>query len=67
MLDNITPFDALLKEADEIDAYLNEPTSEKVEDALERGNLVSELINRTGKMVADAEYHLDSFLTSEIM
>jgi len=67
MLDNITPFDALLKEADEIHEYLGESTSERVEDALERGTVVSELINRTGKMVADAEYHLDSFRTSEIM
>ena len=67
MLDNITPFDALVKEVDEIDGYLSESISEKIEDVLDRGNIVSELINRTGKMVADSEYHLDSFRTSEIM
>lgn len=67
MLDNVTPFDALVKEVDEIHGYLSESISEKIEDVLDRGNIVSELINRTGKMVADAEYHLDSFCTSEIM
>lgn len=67
MLDNITPFNALIAEANEVQQFLDESVSEKLEDVLERGDILSGIIARTGKMVADAEYHLDSFRKSEIM
>lgn len=67
MLDHITPFDALIEEAEDIQKFLNETVSEKIEDVLSRGDYLSGIIARTGKMVADSEYHLDNFRKSEII
>lgn len=67
MLDNITPIDSLHKEAAEIQSYLEITVSEQPEEALERGNELGVYVARTGKMLADAQYHRDSLMKSEIM
>ena len=67
MLDQITPFDALMREANEMQKYLDETTSEQINDVLERGEMLAGILSRSGKMVADAEYHRDNFQKSEIV
>jgi len=67
MLTNVTPSDSLLLEAEEIQSFLSITCSEEVEEVIERGNNLAVYIARTGKMRADAEYHRDTLLQSEIM
>ena len=67
MLDHIQTVKDLLKEAAEIQSFLSITCSEQVQEVIERGNELSVLIARTGKMRADAEYHRDVLLQSEIM
>jgi len=67
MLTNITSTENLLKEAAEIQSFLDITCSEQVEEAIERGNILSSYIARSGKMKADAEYHRDALMQSEIL
>lgn len=67
MKDYVTPFDELMQEADSIQTFLEQSPREEVGVAIERGYEVSEIIARTGKMLADANFHLDQFKQSEII
>ena len=55
---NITPTDKISKELAAIDAFLNITMSEDVQEAVLRGNDLAVYIARTGKLLADAKYHL---------
>ena len=63
----ITPFARLIDECREIDAYMGVTPSDNIEEIVERGNALIVYINRTGKMLADAKYHLNEARKSEIM
>ena len=56
---NITPTDKISKELAAIDAFLNITMSEDVQEAVLRGNDLAVYIARTGKLLADAKYHLN--------
>lgn len=64
---NITPIDQIADELDSIDAFLNITMSEQVEEAVQRGNDLAVYIARTGKLLADAKYHLNAKLRCEVM
>lgn len=67
MLDNITPVPELLAEIARHQSFLDVTVSEQPEEVVERGNELSVIISRSGKMKADAEYHRDTMMQSEIM
>ena len=67
MLNHITPIPDLLKEATEIQAFLDITCSEEIAEIIDRGNRLSAIISRTVKMRADSEYHRDALMQSEIM
>ncbi len=67
MLGNITPVAELLTELAHHQSYLEITVSEQPEEVVERGNELSVIIARSGKMKADAEYHRDAMMQSEIM
>lgn len=67
MLDQITPVADLLSEVAQHQAFLEITVSEQPEEIVERGNELSVIIARTGKMKADADYHRDAMMQSEIM
>ena len=56
---NITPTDKISEELAAIDAFLNITMSEDVQEAVLRGNDLAVYIARTGKLLADAKYHLN--------
>ena len=67
MLDQITPVAELLSEALRHQSFLEITVSEQPEEVVERGNELSVIIARSGKMKADAEYHRDAMMQSEII
>lgn len=64
---NITPKNQILAELNEIDGFLNITMSENPEEAVVRGNDLAAYVARTGKMLADAKYHLNEAKNSEVM
>lgn len=64
---NITPKNQILTELNEIDGFLNITMSENPEEAVVRGNDLAAYVARTGKMLADAKYHLNEAKNSEVM
>ena len=63
----ITPFSDLISECKQIDEFMGITPSDDIEEIVERGNALIVYINRTGKMLADAKYHLNEARKSEIM
>ena len=63
----ITPFARLIDECREIDAYMGVTPSDNIEEIVERGNSLVVYVARTGKMLADAKYHLNVIRKAEIM
>jgi hypothetical protein len=55
----ITPFDELVKEAETIQAFAEITVSDDMSEVVNRGNDLMTYIARTGKMQADAKYHLE--------
>lgn len=64
---NIASKEQILKEAIEIDSFLQETMSEMVEEAVMRGNDLAVYIARSGKMLADAKYHLNTAKKDEVL
>ncbi|TCO87488.1 hypothetical protein EV202_13133 [Bacteroides heparinolyticus] len=64
---NITPKNQILAELKEIDGFLNITMSENPEEAVVRGNDLAAYVARTGKMLADAKYHLNEAKNNEVM
>ena len=67
MNDIITPFTQLIAECKAIDEYMGITPSDDINEIVERGNDLIVYINRTGKMLADAKYHLNKMRKDEIM
>ena len=65
--DIITPFTDLIDECRTIDEFMGITPSDNIEEIVERGNALIVYINRTGKMLADARYHLNTVRKSDIM
>jgi len=63
---DITSPDQILQELKDIDSFLNITTSEQIEEIVQRGNDLSVHIARSGKLLADAKYHLDTKMKSEV-
>ena len=63
---NITPIDKISDELAAIDSYLNITMSEEVQEAVQRGNDLAVNIARTGKLLADAKFHLNRKKKSEV-
>ena len=63
----ITPFADLIDECRTIDEFMGITPSDNIEEIVERGNALIVYINRTGKMLADAKYHLNTVRKSDIM
>lgn len=64
---NITPKDRILSELTDINGFLNMTMSENPEEALLRGNDLAAYVARTGKLLADAKYHLNQARNTEVM
>lgn len=64
---NIASKEQILKEAIEIDSFLQETMSEMAEEAVMRGNDLAVYIARSGKMLADAKYHLNTAKKDEVL
>ena len=63
----ITTLNDLNEEAKTIQSDLDVTMSEDANEAQERGNMLAAHISRTGKMLADAKYHLNDKKKSDIM
>lgn len=64
---NITPKNQILAELNEIDGFLNITMSENPEEAVVRGNDLAAYVARTGKLLADAKYHLNETKNNEVV
>lgn len=65
---NITPFDQLEQEAEEVQSFLDcEIQSDNPEEIKERGDALSSYISRTGNMLAESKYHLNEMMKDETM
>lgn len=63
---NITPPAQIADELQEINDYLNITSSEQIEEVVNRGNDLAVYIARSGKLLADAKYHLNEKLKDEV-
>jgi len=61
----ITPFEDLITECQSIDEFLNTEISDDMYVVTERGNRLAVFIARTGKMLADAKYWLNTETKTE--
>jgi hypothetical protein len=67
MLDHITPCADLLSEATEVQSFTEVTVSDNPAEVAERIAALVVYISRTGKMLADAKYHLNEKRQSETM
>lgn len=67
MLTNISPIADLFTEAENIQKVLEVTISEDGAEATQHGNDVAVYVARTGKMLADAKYHLNQKKRSDII
>jgi maltooligosyltrehalose synthase len=64
----VTPFDKLILEAGEIQRILELPIiADDVNEVVQKGSLLVEYQSRSGKMLADAKYHLNNKMKSEVL
>jgi len=61
----MTSLDDLEKESQQIYEFCSEIMDDDIQQATEKGNYLSVYINRTGRMLAEAKYHLNSALNCE--
>lgn len=62
----ITPLQEIADELMVIDAFLYITTSEDIEEVTARGNDLATHIARSGKLLADAKYHLNEKMKDDI-
>lgn len=63
---NITPPAQIADELKEIDSFLNITSSEQIEEVVQRGNDLAVYIARSGKLLADAKYHLNEKMKDDV-
>lgn len=61
----MTTVENLEKEADDVYSFLDIPVEDDIIQATEKGNLLAVYINRTGRMLAEAKYHLNEAMNYE--
>lgn len=64
---DITPPQQVADELQVIDAFLNITCSKDMEEATARGNDLAAHIARSGKLLADAKYHLNDKMKTEVI
>lgn len=62
----ITPPQQIADELQVIDTFLNITTSEEIEEVTARGNDLASHIARSGKLLADAKYHLNEKMKDDV-
>jgi hypothetical protein len=67
MLAHITPLYEIEQEALQIDSFLNITISEDMNECTERGSDLIVYMARSGKLLADAKYHLDKVMQENII
>ncbi|SFK99129.1 hypothetical protein SAMN05216357_11044 [Porphyromonadaceae bacterium KH3CP3RA] len=63
---DITSPEEIIQELTQIDKFLNITCSEQIEEVVNRGNDLAVYIARSGKLLADAKYHLNEKMKDEI-
>lgn len=63
----ITSFNKIKEELSDVQNFLDITMSEDANEAVVRGNDLAVYMARTGKLVADAKYHRDQKLRSEMI
>lgn len=63
---DITAPENIVKELTEIDSFLNITCSEQLEEVVLRGNDLAVYVARSGKLLADAKYHLNEKMKDEV-
>lgn len=63
---NITSPAQIADELKEIDSFLNITSSEQIEEVVQRGNDLAVYIARSGKLLADAKYHLNEKMKHDV-
>ena len=63
---NIAPPEQILQELADINSFLCIACSEQPEEIVARGNFLAVYIARSGKLLADAKYHLDAKMKLEV-
>jgi hypothetical protein len=63
---NITSPEDILQELTAIEDFLVITCSEQTEEVVERGNTLAVYIARSGKLLADAKYHLNERMNSDV-
>ncbi len=61
----MTTIENLEKEADDVYSFLDISVEDDIIQATEKGNLLAVYINRTGRMLAEAKYHLNEAMNYE--
>lgn len=64
---NILSFEELLEEANYIQSVLDSEIPSELEARVQRGDELAGYISRSGNMIADAKFHLDSAMRSSTM
>ena len=67
MTDLITPFNDIVKELQEMQTNIEVEISDNIDEAVERGNVLAVYIARSGKLLADAKYHKEKKLRSDVV
>jgi hypothetical protein len=67
MQDLITPYNQIVQELKEMQSNIEVEISDSVDEAVERGNILAVYIARSGKLLADAKFHREKKLRSDIV
>jgi hypothetical protein len=67
MTELITPFNDIVKELQEMQSNIEVEISDNIDEAVERGNVLAVYIARSGKLLADAKYHKEKKLRSDVV
>lgn len=67
MQELITPYNKIVEELKEMQSIIEVEISDNIDEAVERGNVLSVYIARSGKLLADAKYHKEKKLRSDIV
>lgn len=67
MTELITPFNQIAEELKEMQSVIEVEISDDIDEAVERGNVLAVYIARSGKLLADAKYHKEKKLRSDVV
>lgn len=67
MTELITPFNQIADELKEMQSNIEVEISDDIDEAVERGNVLAVYIARSGKLLADAKYHKEKKLRSDVV